>query len=330
MNWVEAGKPAVVLAPMDGVTDAAMRSLQGQLGGFSFAVSEFVRVSQGVIPAKVFRRDVPELLTDSRTVSGLPVQVQLLGGDPERMALSAAVACRIGAQAIDINFGCPAPTVNRHDGGATLLQYPCRIRDIVAAVRAAVPAHLPVSAKLRLGWDSTDAIYENAAMAAAGGASWITVHARTKSQGYKPPVYWEPIGEVRRQLAVPVVANGDIWTLDDFERCREVTGCEHFMLGRSSLSNPGLARQIALSLGLQPAPYGLSLEWEELFQGLVEHSKHLADNAAQRTLLRLKQWTRFAQTHGDFAHFHELKLSTTLEEFFERLRQLSGLCVTAA
>ena len=106
------------------------------------------------------------------------------------MAESALVACRAGAKAIDVNFGCPAPTVNRHDGGATLLKHPRRIREIIAAIRAALPPDIPVSAKLRLGWDSLEAIDENADMAAEGGAAWITIHGRTRIQGYRPPAYW--------------------------------------------------------------------------------------------------------------------------------------------
>src|SRR5687768_16633569 len=106
---------------MDGITDAPMRALQGATGAFTYAVTEFVRVSSQPIPAKVFRREVPELCHGARTPTGLPVQVQILGGHPERMAKSALAACKAGAKAIDINFGCPAPTVNRHDGGASLL-----------------------------------------------------------------------------------------------------------------------------------------------------------------------------------------------------------------
>src|SRR5205085_7380984 len=131
-----------------------------------------------------------------RTPAGLPVQVQLLGGDPDRLALAALNAVQAGANAVDLNFGCPVPTVNRHDGGAMLLNYPCRIHAIVASLRAALPAEVPVSAKLRLGWDDADAIHENAARAAEGGAAWITIHGRTRSQGYRPPAYWKPIGEV--------------------------------------------------------------------------------------------------------------------------------------
>ena len=87
-------------------------------------------------------------------------------------------------------------------------------------------------------------------MAAEGGADWLTIHARTRTQGYKPPVYWKPIGIVRERLGLPVVANGDIWTLADFRQCREETGCRHFMLGRSALANPLLASQVAHELGI--------------------------------------------------------------------------------
>jgi tRNA-dihydrouridine synthase C len=161
--------PAVILAPMDGLTDAPMRAVQGQMGAFTFAVSEFLRVSGTVLPQSVFYRHVPELYKNARTTSGLPVHVQLLGGDAGRLAQSAVVACQAGAKVIDLNFGCPAPTVNSHDGGATLLKHPQRIREIIAAVRGAVPPTVPVSAKLRLGWDSVDSIYENAEGAAEGG-----------------------------------------------------------------------------------------------------------------------------------------------------------------
>ena len=186
--------PALILAPMEGVTDAPMRAVQGSVGAFTFAVAEFLRVSHAVPPRHVFYHHVPELRTGARTLTGLPVQVQLLGGDPGRMAESAARAHELGATAVDVNFGCPAPTVNRHDGGAALLRHPTRIRDIVRAIRAALPAHVPVSAKLRLGWDGIDAIHENAAMAAEGGAAWLTIHGRTPRRRVRAA---DPLGAYR-------------------------------------------------------------------------------------------------------------------------------------
>jgi tRNA-dihydrouridine synthase C len=324
---------------MDGVTDAAMRAFQGKWGAFTYAVTEFLRVSETPIPGKVFRRDVPELLTGAKTSTGLPVQVQILGGDPERMAKSAVTAVKVGATAIDINFGCPAPTVNRNDGGASLLRYPCRIRDIVQAVREAVPTEIPVSAKIRLGWDSIDPVFENAAMVQEGGASWITIHARTRVQSYKPPVFWDQVGKVREQLQIPVIANGDIWTIDEFRRCREETGCDRFMIGRSALANPVLSWQIAKEMGL-PTPAQTGFDWESLFRSFLldlheqmARKKSTSGFRAQRRLeaqgplgnggvgglFRLKQWIKFAHNHGDFPHFESLKLTQTLDDFFEVL-----------
>lgn len=300
---------------MDGITDAPMRALQGESGALTYAVTEFLRVNATPIPPKVFKRDVPELETDGLTVSGMPVQVQILGGDPDQMAASALNAVTAGAKAIDINFGCPAPTVNRHDGGSTLLKYPCRVREIVQTIRAAVPSPIPVSAKLRLGWDSIDSIHENAEMAAKGGASWITIHARTRMQGYQPPVYWEPIGEVRKALDIPVIANGDIWTLEDFHRCQDQTGCRHFMIGRGALANPDLPYQIAQDLGMVCGP-GWDGRWMPLLRKLVTYTEKYTDASTAKSVTRLKQWLKLASNFGDFKHFEAIKLTRNVEEFF--------------
>src|SRR5262245_16499174 len=136
---IEAGTPALVLAPMEGVTDAPMRAFLSERGGLAFCVTEFVRVSHSVPGPRVFLGHVPELACGGRTPAGVPVQVQLLGGDPDRLAQAALNAVQAGARAVDLNFGCPVRTVNRHDGGAVLLNHPARIRAIVAAVRAALP-----------------------------------------------------------------------------------------------------------------------------------------------------------------------------------------------
>jgi tRNA-dihydrouridine synthase C len=315
--------PALILAPMEGVTDAPMRAVQGAAGAFSFAVTEFLRVTQLVPPKHVFFDHMPELRDGCRTPTGLPVQLQLLGGDAARMAESAARAHELGAAAIDINFGCPAKTVNRHDGGAALLRHPHRIREVVSAVRAALPASVPVSAKLRLGWDTIDAIDENAAMAAEGGASWVTVHGRTRVAGYQPPVFWRPIGRVRERLKLPVVANGDIWTLADFRRCRDETGCVHFMLGRGALGDPRLAPRVAAELGLAPpAPEPeaeAAFDWLPALRSLVEWSRRSSEVGTGRIAARLKQWLKTATAAGTFDRFDAIKRAGSVEELFAAL-----------
>ena len=314
--------PALILAPMQGLTDAPMRAFQSESGAFTFAVSEFLRVSSDVPSARLFLRHVPELACGGRTAAGLPVQVQLLGGDASLMAQSAVVAVQAGAKAVDINFGCPAPTVNRHDGGAALLKSPKRIREVVAAVRAALPPEIPVSAKLRLGWDSMDSIFENADMAAEGGAAWLTIHGRTRTQGYAPPADWSRMGIVRERVGIPVVANGDLWTLEDFRRCRDETGCIHFMLGRGALADPFLPGRIADELGMaaqSPEADG-AIDWTPLLERLVgltaclEGITILEKRSNHFLACRLKQWLKIASLRGNFTRFEAVKRLESVEE----------------
>ena len=323
---IQPDVPALVLAPMEGITDAPMRAYQGATGCFTYAVSEFLRVNENPLPPKVFKRDVPELLSGTRTPTGLPVQIQILGGNATNMAISAVNAVRAGATAIDINFGCPAKTVNRNDGGASLLKHPLRIKEIVKAVREAVPSEIPISAKIRLGWEDIEDVYENATMAAVGGASWITIHARTRMQGYLPPVFWKPIGRVREMLSLPIVANGDIWNIDDFRQCREETGCIHYMIGRGALANPRLALQVSHELGLS-SHQDRDRDWQDRdwipqLHALEYWTSYYKHSVSFKTMLRLKQWLKFAAIFGEFRYFESVKQAQTLEEFFARLEQV--------
>ena len=122
-----------------------------------------------------------------------------------------------------------------------LLQDPESVARIVSAVRRAVPAHLPVSAKMRLGFNDDTRAEECAQAIADAGASEIVVHGRTKAHGYRPPAYWERISDVRAAVKIPVIANGEIWTVADALRCREISGCKDIMLGRGMVTDPGLA-----------------------------------------------------------------------------------------
>ena len=326
--FIEKDKPAVVLAPMEGVTEAPMRELLTEIGGYNYCVSEFFRISQSIPSTRAILDHIPELAhpapNQSKTKSGTPVQVQLLGGDAEKLAEAALRAVQAGAQGVDLNFGCPAPTVNRHDGGATLLKYPHRIEEIVGAVRKALPSHIAVSAKLRLGFDDPKSIHENAARAQAGGASWITIHGRTKVQGYTQPAYWGPIGEVRRALAIPVIANGEIWTLDDFKRCRDVTGCDHFMLGRSALADPRLALQISRELGIKEnfartkwvTEY--EVDWPVLMKRFVDvslpYTKHM-----RYSIARIKQWARMIHISNELDWYEPIKRLQSVDEILAEI-----------
>jgi tRNA-dihydrouridine synthase C len=239
-----AGVNLLLLAPMEGLLDHPLREVLTAVGGIDRCVSEFIRITDMLLPDRVFTRIVPELLQGGRTRAGVPVRPQLLGSDPACLADNAAAVAALKPDGIDLNFGCPAKVVNRHGGGASLLADPELLARIVEAVRRAVPAALPVSAKMRLGVEDASRARECAQALAGGGASELVVHARTKADGYRPPAYWERIPAIREAVAIPVIANGEIWTPDDAARCRLVSGCDGLMLGRGMVADPGLALAI--------------------------------------------------------------------------------------
>jgi tRNA-dihydrouridine synthase C len=276
----------IILAPMEGLADFWVRQALTDLGGYDWCVTEFVRVSGNLLPPKVFYRWCPELQQGACTRSGTPVHVQLLGSDPACMADNAARAIELGAPAIDLNFGCPAKTVNRHGGGAVLLDEPERVHQVVAAVRRAVPAAIPVSAKMRLGNLDGELALDNARGIAAAGASWLTVHGRTKSQGYRPPAYWDRIGRIRETVSLPVIANGEIWTVRDAERCRRESGCADIMLGRGAVSDPYLAARIRGE--------GVDGSWQDVLVQLRLFIVELAGSGTDAQVSgRVKQWLNY-------------------------------------
>ena len=292
--FIDPKKPAFVLAPMEGVIDAPMRAVFAEAGGFDFAVSEFVRVSRNVIAGRVISRRIPELRGVKFGDCSLPVQIQLLGSDAELLANTAIEACSVGATAVDLNFGCPSPTVLRHGGGAALLREPVQIEKIIGKVRKALPAIIPVSAKVRLGWERPEELFDIASAVYAGGASWIVIHARTRKELYQPGVHWKVVGAVREKLKIPIVANGDIFSENDFSLCRSLTGCQHFMIGRGALLDPFLARNLALSIGVGvPAlpAWALSAKYPLLpaLRRFIEISEPFAQNSGYLPC-RIKQW----------------------------------------
>ena len=146
----------VLLAPMEGVLDSLVRELLTEVNDYDLCITEFVRVVDQLLPAKVFHRLCPELHNNSRTPSGTLVRIQLLGQYPQWLAENAARAVELGSYGVDLNCGCPSKLVNGSGGGATLLKDPELIYRGAKAMREAVPAHLPVTVKVRLGWDWRD------------------------------------------------------------------------------------------------------------------------------------------------------------------------------
>lgn len=283
----------LLLAPMEGLLDFVLRDILTRSGGVAHCVSEFIRVTDTLLPERVFFAHVPELLRGSQTPSGVQVRPQLLGSDPVCLAENAARLADMGAAGIDLNFGCPSKVVNRHRGGAALLNEPELLHTIVSRVRCAVPAHLPVSAKMRLGLDDDHRAEDCALAIEAAGASELVVHARTKAQAYRPPAYWDRVGDIRRVVKLPLVANGEIWSVAHAQACRAQSGCQALMLGRGMVARPGLALEIVASDAQADAR---PLSWTDLmplihdFWQLVCHHLERRQQAG-----RLKQWLYLLQ-----------------------------------
>lgn len=310
----------VLLAPMEGLLDFVLRDILTRVGGVDRCVSEFIRVTNTLLPDRVFTRVVPELLTGGCTFAGVPVRPQLLGSDPYCLADNAAALARLEPHGIDLNFGCPAKVVNRHGGGAALLDEPELVAKIVAAVRRAVPPHLPVSAKMRLGFNDDSRAEECAIAIAESGANELVVHARTKLDGYRPPAYWSRIADIRAVISIPVVANGEIWNVQDALRCRELSGCEMLMVGRGMVTDPGLARSIGAMLPTNSAEAGAevmradaayNLDWQSLFP-LIQDFWQLVCAKLERKQQagRLKQWLNFLRRRYPEAEVAYLALRT--------------------
>ncbi|HWH82600.1 MAG TPA: tRNA-dihydrouridine synthase [Burkholderiaceae bacterium] len=285
-------RPLILLAPMEGLLDHTLRDVLTRAGGVDRCVSEFIRVTGTLLPERVFTRIVPELNHGGCTRAGVPVRAQLMGSDPACLAENAARLAALGPHGIDLNFGCPAKVVNRHGGGAALLADPLLLHRIVSAVRRAVPVAMPVSAKMRLGVDDPGRALECAQAIAAGGACELVVHARTRDDGYRPPAYWERVAEIRAALALPVIANGEIWNVADALRCRAESGGDALMLGRGMVADPGLAR--AIRAADRGAAGSDELGWAELQPLLAVFWAQVCGRLAPAARAgRLKQWLHY-------------------------------------
>ncbi|MGF6378458.1 tRNA-dihydrouridine synthase C [Paraburkholderia atlantica] len=280
------------LAPMEGLADYVLREVLTSAGAFDGCVSEFIRITGSMLPTRVYEREAPEILHASVTASGTPMVIQLLGSDPQWIARNAAYAATLSPYGIDLNFGCPAKVVNQHGGGAMLLANPELLNQIVSAVRAAVPADIAVTAKMRLGVSDTSRAIECAQALVDGGAASLVVHARTRDDRYRPPAHWEWVARIDDAVDVPVIANGEVWTVADWQRCRSVSGCADVMIGRGAVSDPFLAQRIR---GLMD-PCPSADEWPQVLGSIVGYLNKLrAHGSLTHEHGRVKQWLSYLQ-----------------------------------
>ena len=274
----------VLLAPMEGVLDSLVRELLTEVNDYDLCITEFVRVVDQLLPVKVFQRICPELQNSSRTPSGTLVRIELLGQYPQWLAENALRAVELGSFGVDLNCGCPSKTVNGSGGGATLLKDPELIYQGAKAMREAVPAHLPVSVKVRLGWDSGEQKFEIADAVQQAGATELVVHGRTKEQGYRAEhIDWQAIGEIRQRLTIPVIANGEIWDWQSAQQCMALSGCDAVMIGRGALNIPNLSRVVKYNEPRMP--------WAQVVALLQKYTRlEKQGDTGLYHVARIKQW----------------------------------------
>lgn len=230
------GCPYLLLAPMEGVGDVCFRKAMASIGGFDEAVTEFLRVpSNAHVKSLAKRYNADELFPT-------PLAAQLMGSDADLMAEMAVEIEKRGAPRIDLNCGCPSNTVTGKGAGSSLLKAPDLLHDIASAMVKAVS--IPVTVKMRSGYEDTSLFKENLLAAEASGIHYITLHPRTKVDGYGPPAKWDLIAEAKSILKIPLIGNGDILNVDDALRMLSTTGCDGLMIGRGSVINPFIFHEI--------------------------------------------------------------------------------------
>ena len=280
----------LLLAPMEGITDPVFRDCVLPLGGWGAGCTEFVRVAVAPVPRKVVARFLGPGSVHR------PVAVQLMAASPEHVAASVRAAEAAGAAWIDLNFGCPAPTVFSHCAGSALLSHPARMTAIVAAAVAATD--LPVSAKIRVGVTDPGDAADNVVALADAGAALITIHGRLRTQGYHQPATWSWIADAVCALRaaghhIPVAGNGSVESPGDAAALVAATGCDLVMIGRGALADPWLAAQ---ALGQSAPTAADAVAFTHAY-----HDAALAARGAHVALCKLKQLVRWYRAGDLFA-----------------------------
>ena len=230
-------RPNLVMAPLAGLTDPYFRAVIRDLGGCGLIVTEMVS-------SEALTRGHDKELRKMKLRRGeSPLAIQLIGGNPQRMADAAVMAEEAGADFVDVNMGCPVRKVVKGKAGAALMRDPETARDLLTRMKKAIS--VPLTVKIRAGWkDSERSAADMAQMAEDCGASAIAVHPRSRSQAFRGEADWSVIREVRERVTVPVIGNGDVRTVEDADRMERETGCDGVMIGRGALLNPFIFNQI--------------------------------------------------------------------------------------
>lgn len=238
------GCPYLQLAPMEGVGDRSFRKAMASIGGFDEAVRDFLRVPRQAHIESLAREYCPH------EIAPIPLAAQLMGSELDLMAAMAREMERKGAPRIDLNCGCPSNTVTGKGAGSSLLKEPDFLHQVAKSIVQAVS--IPVTLKMRSGFEDISLFKENLFAAQESGIRYLTLHPRTKADGYGPPANWDLIAEAKSLLKIPIVGNGDILNVEDALRMLKTTGCDALMIGRGSIINPFIFHQIKAHYAEEP------------------------------------------------------------------------------
>lgn len=278
----EHGCPYLQLAPMEGVGDICFRKAMASIGGFDEAVRDFLRV-----PKNAHVKSLAQVY-HAEELAPIPLAAQLMGSDPELMAAMAQEITLRGAKRIDVNCGCPSNTVTGRGAGSSLLKDPNFLHEVVKSVVKAVS--IPVTVKMRSGYEDTSLFKENIQAAQETGVHYITLHPRTKVDGYGPPAKWDLIAEAKSLLKIPLVGNGDILNVEDALNMLRITKCDALMIGRGSIINPFIFHQIRSYFS--KIPY--RPKWEDLLKYFTVYLAAIPKDMSMRMRVnKLKQLCSF-------------------------------------
>ncbi len=273
--------PYLLLAPMEGVGDRCFRKAMASIGGFDEAVKDFLRVPKNAHIKSLASEYVADELTP------FPLAAQLMGSDLDLMGAMAQEIERRGAPRIELNCGCPSNTVTGRGAGSSLLKDPHYLHRVAKSIVTAVS--IPVTVKMRSGYEDTSLFKENLFAAQESGIRFLTLHPRTKVDGYGPPARWDLIAEAKSLLDIPVVGNGDILNVENALEMLRTTHCDALMIGRGSIINPFLFHQIRSHFSKKP----YYPEWKQLVRYFDVYQTEMAGIPPKIQINKLKQLMSF-------------------------------------
>ncbi|MDN3505541.1 MAG: tRNA-dihydrouridine synthase family protein [Rhabdochlamydiaceae bacterium] len=297
--------PKLYLAPMEGVASAHFRAALSKIGGFDEACTEFLRVPKNP--------HIPSLASKFNPLDTYPIPqaAQIMGSDSHDMQEMTRELIRLGAHRVDLNCGCPSGTVTGRGAGSSLLKTPELLYEIGKAM-VDCAGNIPISIKLRSGFEDTSLFDENMLAAQESGASFITLHPRTKIEGYKPPANWALIKRAKNLLNIPVVGNGDITSVEDAVKMLKETNCDALMIGRGALNNPWIFHEIKAHFNEN---HPQVKQWTQTESYILSFLKFMPPKTPEKSKVnQLKQLFRYLFDHNPLLHEHKKEMLTTKYE----------------